>query len=673
MLACALTLLMAAVMLTESCREERLSQKRITYADSLVQVAYASRDYKQILAVVDELESTGSLSEMKTYYWRGYAYSRLMEKRTAEDQWRKAVALAVRNEEDLKYYAKSANRLASMLLLTGDYGGTMTVATPAIKLMEKHDYVMNDDYINLQTFIGCCQLRLGREEEAADTYEQAYQRYMSFIDTDNAISSYHSAIIGIIAVADNYLLSNHYGEALVWVNRLDEMLKRYQRHPQATEEFADKQRARQNLYKASALEGLGYRKEAALAYQEASRTQYVRTGDGRMETVGYLISAKRWKEAADHLSILDTQMRLHNARLSLDNIKSYLLPKYRANLGARRIDSALVVGTRICDALDSAILWQKQDDAAELAVLYETQEKETQIARQQADLSRQRMIAEGVVLLLLTVFFILYYVIHRRSRLRLEQTNRMLREANQRAEESSQMKTNFIQQISHEIRTPLNILNGFTQVLTTSGIELSEKEKANMSRQIMQSTNRITGLVNKILELSDVNSRMELACTDTVTAVQIAAQACEDSGILTASHVDFVQQIAPEVETLELHTHRQSATRVLTLVLDNARKFTAPAESSHVDVGQQQKQRVTLRISASERYVTFVVEDTGAGIPAAESEHIFEEFVQLDEYYDGTGIGLSLARSLARRLSGDIVLDTDYTGGARFVFVLPRN
>ena len=70
--------------------------------------------------------------------------------------------------------------------------------------------------------------------------------------------------------------------------------------------------------------------------------------------------------------------------------------------------------------------------------------------------------------------------------------------------------------------------------------------------------------------------------------------------------------------------------------------------------------------------MAFAVEDTGIGVPPEEAEHIFEEFVQLDDYYDGTGIGLTVARSIARRLGGDIVLDTDYTAGARFVFTLPK-
>ena len=67
----------------------------------------------------------------------------------------------------------------------------------------------------------------------------------------------------------------------------------------------------------------------------------------------------------------------------------------------------------------------------------------------------------------------------------------------------------------------------------------------------------------------------------------------------------------------------------------------------------------------------FVVEDTGIGVPPSEAEHIFDEFVQLDDYYDGMGIGLTVARGIVRRLGGDIVLDLGYQGGARFVMTLP--
>ena len=74
-----------------------------------------------------------------------------------------------------------------------------------------------------------------------------------------------------------------------------------------------------------------------------------------------------------------------------------------------------------------------------------------------------------------------------------------------------------------------------------------------------------------------------------------------------------------------------------------------------------------MKVTSDHDKTVFTIEDTGIGVPPEAAERIFEEFIQLDEYYDGTGIGLTIARSLARRLGGDIHLDTSYTNGARFV------
>ena len=241
---------------------------------------------------------------------------------------------------------------------------------------------------------------------------------------------------------------------------------------------------------------------------------------------------------------------------------------------------------------------------------------------------------------------------------RLAQKNQELMIANARAEESSKMKTNFIQQISHEFRTPLNILNGFTQILTAPNMVLQEEEKADIQKRISESTERITGLVNKMLELSDANSQQVIQRNDDIAALTIAKQAAEHTGIQQDTHIKFLLQTDAQAETL-IHTNQRSATRALTLLLDNARKFTKEGE-------------VRLAIRQLPEAVCFIVEDTGIGIPPKEAEHIFDEFVQLDEYYDGTGIGLTVARSIARRLGGDIVLDTSYTGGARFVMTLPK-
>ena len=236
--------------------------------------------------------------------------------------------------------------------------------------------------------------------------------------------------------------------------------------------------------------------------------------------------------------------------------------------------------------------------------------------------------------------------------------------------ESSRMKTDFIQQISHEIRTPLNILSGFTQVLT-SGMELDEATQQEVTKGIVDNTERITSLVNKMLELAEAGSDNPLERNEQVLAIQIAAQATEDSGISQATHLDFDLDLTPEAETVILTTALAPATRVLTLLLDNAMKFTHPAEAAGGVSAVKEKAYAVLRVAVDDGMVVFTVEDTGIGVPQEESEHIFEEFVQLDKYYDGTGIGLTVARSLAHRLGGDVRLDTDYSSGARFVYTLP--
>lgn len=93
-------------------------------------------------------------------------------------------------------------------------------------------------------------------------------------------------------------------------------------------------------------------------------------------------------------------------------------------------------------------------------------------------------------------------------------------------------------------------------------------------------------------------------------------------------------------------------------MLDNAMKYTKEGE-------------VRLFFQRQPSHIGFIVEDTGIGIPEDKAEQIFEEFVQLDDYYDGTGIGLTIARSIARRLGGDISLDTSYMNGSRFIMTLP--
>lgn len=112
-------------------------------------------------------------------------------------------------------------------------------------------------------------------------------------------------------------------------------------------------------------------------------------------------------------------------------------------------------------------------------------------------------------------------------------------------------------------------------------------------------------------------------------------------------------------DSVALITNELYAIRALSQILENAVKFTYEGS-------------ITLKTEYTENHLRFIVEDTGIGISADQADHVFEEFVQLDDFADGTGIGLTVARSIAQRMGGGLWLDTKYTQGSRFIFELLR-
>lgn len=274
---------------------------------------------------------------------------------------------------------------------------------------------------------------------------------------------------------------------------------------------------------------------------------------------------------------------------------------------------------------------------------------------------QQRTIMYSVIIIgsLVLIALLLFLAYRWREEKVLKQKNNELMEANARAEESLKIRSEFIKTISHEIRTPLNVLSGFAQIITSPDMSLTKEETSNIHQLISDNTKRIVGLVSKMLELSEASSQAVINRSDTISPHAIAEQCINHSAITTYSPaVKFT--LLEELTTNELNvkTNLQAATRALGQLLDNAKKFTKEGE-------------ITLRITNDAHTLHFIVEDTGIGIPTNESERIFEEFTQLDKYTEGTGIGLSVARNLVRRLGGDIMLDTAYTQGARFDMTLP--
>jgi signal transduction histidine kinase len=173
---------------------------------------------------------------------------------------------------------------------------------------------------------------------------------------------------------------------------------------------------------------------------------------------------------------------------------------------------------------------------------------------------------------------------------------------------------------------------------------------------------KLQGMLAKIIDLDDVPADLPpISRTDNVMVTQVSDEAIRLSGIDKAQYIKFENVVAPDAAATMLSTNLSKATRSLTHLLDNALKFTTEGSV-----------RLLVNVDMEKMQAIYTVEDTGSGIEAAEQEHVFEPYVKLNQFFDGDGIGLTVARNIARRLGGDLVLDTEYAGpGCRFVLSLP--
>ena len=196
-------------------------------ADSLINVAYETKNYDRIALLADSLKETGGLSEGKAYYWLGYASDRTHKKRLAELYWTKGMAAMddANTPEDLEVYAAIASRLTGLKCTWGEYEAGLKVAIPALEHLKKHDASMTSDYINLLIYQGCCQSRFGLSEEATNkSLEEAYQAHLDNMEKNPNAIAYRDAFVGVINICYNFLEIHDYKKAMYWIDRYDKLL-----------------------------------------------------------------------------------------------------------------------------------------------------------------------------------------------------------------------------------------------------------------------------------------------------------------------------------------------------------------------------------------------------------------------------------------------------------------
>lgn len=239
----------------------------------------------------------------------------------------------------------------------------------------------------------------------------------------------------------------------------------------------------------------------------------------------------------------------------------------------------------------------------------------------------------------------------------LKETEAKLIDAKEKAETADRLKSAFLANMSHEIRTPLNAIVGFSDVLASGGS--SEEDQRNYFRIIQSNSDLLLRLINDILDLSRLEANKVILTPEDCDVVQLCRQALSS---VEMSRRESGNRFVFETKTdsFVLQTDIQRLQQVLINLLTNAAKFTKNGTITLQFEVEKEKNRVL-----------FAVADTGCGIPKEKQKQVFERFEKLNEYAQGTGLGLSICKLTVDKWGGDIWIDPDYEGGARFVVSHP--
>ena len=460
-------------------REDRdradLSQPDYSQTDTLVintifsvdwnSIYYGSNEQREfVLArltqIIDSLEQAGDLDGLGADTYRGMIYNNAYKRLEAEKWYSRAMTHNSRKDRERWYYNDAGYELANLLYIRHNYEGFLRVAVPLLASMDSLGTFLRIDHkIDLYSLMGCCYLKLEQPDKAKEAVLKArdFGRQVLAVDTSHYI---HQSFINYYArIKDAYVRVKDFEGARNWMAFTDSIGNLFaRRYPNA--DVWPIYNGYTHLDRAIKVWSLGMKDSAAAEYAEFRKYKCAYDVNGLTQSNDYLMNAERWEDAADNYRALDYFINWNNEKLYLEELYAYYFPKFRANYNAGRKDSALFVANQIAEAFDSAYIWQKRSSMAEMATIYDTQGKQMQIARQQAELSQQRLWGTAAALVLLTTFFIIYSLHRRKAQKRLATAHRQLETAHtqlQTAYDQLEETTAAKERIESELRIARNI------------------------------------------------------------------------------------------------------------------------------------------------------------------------------------------------------------------------
>lgn len=266
-----------------------------------------------------------------------------------------------------------------------------------------------------------------------------------------------------------------------------------------------------------------------------------------------------------------------------------------------------------------------------------------------------RFYLAGIIVSVLFLIFLL--VLGWKKIFRLKRSQIRQEAMKEKAVQAIQRKNMFLSNMSHEVRTPLNAIVGFSAVLTDEDESFDDESRREFSEIIKVNSFQLLKLINDILDFSDFENDNITFNIRTHDAVKLCNEVVET--VMASRKLEVEMRFDTDLSVLMLDTDDARLRQVLINLLVNAAKFT-----------EQGSIVLELKMADADTAL-FSVTDTGCGIPPEKQHLIFERFEKLNDFVQGSGLGLSICQLIVKYMNGKLWVDSGHTRGARFCFTHP--
>lgn len=499
--------------------------------------------------------------------------------------------------------------------------------------------------------MACSEMCIGYNHRVfSNNVKLCLEYYSSALKKFSDAGFYEDAYVVSLNIIQTHLARGEYANAIEYLNYMPGLIEKMKRKDIPVRPELTMRYYQFHVIATLALKG---KKEAQPFIAETDKFYHENINAFPREGwLGYkILCARTLNDNQMALNYLDSLMDYHHSVGSCYPANHLLKAQFMEQMG--RFEDACEVYKSYAHINDSIRSAELDEQLSKYTVQFEVDKLEHDKLELRAEVNRNLFITSvivGCLVLILLIVITFYYM-------RSLSLNRKLDAANKAVIKASHMKSSFIQHITHEIRTPLNSIIGFSSLMAAGG--LTQEEMEEYARQMESSNAYLLDLVNNVIDIADMDSQ-----TDDIPKKPVSVDACcqECLGLIRQNLKEGIElQYMPSSAPVEVCTVEIWMKRVLLGLLNNANKFT---ESGFI--------RLSYEEDKPNRLVRFIIEDSGPGINENYRDSIFERFAKVDAFTQGTGLGLSIIRQIMELVDGNVYLDTNYAGGARFVVEWPQ-